>query len=250
MRPEPLDTGRMGALVHRATTAEWHDARTRCDRVAPVEGTVRDADEHNSEHRAACRRARTVTLTHRHRRITGYRTAVTATAAPADTRTARAPAARHRCRERRPPPRPARAAPARAAHAAPRRPAGRGRPELRAPAAPGPDRHPAGRARPPHGDPERAAPRPAPGDPHRRPSRHRSSARHVTLGTPHSEEYRRLAEEMLAEVELSDLDARTDEELHDGDGPPRPLRAAGLAPPPAAAAHRRRLQRRDRPQVP
>ena len=47
-----------------------------------------------------------------------------------------------------------------------------------------------------------------------RPSRHRSSARHVTLGTPHSEEYRRLAAEMLAEVELSDLDARTDEELH------------------------------------
>ncbi|ARF56826.1 RsiG family protein [Streptomyces gilvosporeus] len=46
------------------------------------------------------------------------------------------------------------------------------------------------------------------------PSRHRSSARHVTLGTPHSEEYRRLAEEMLGEVELSDLGARTDEELH------------------------------------
>ena len=46
------------------------------------------------------------------------------------------------------------------------------------------------------------------------PSRHRSSARHVTLGTPHSEEYRRLAAEMLAEVELSDLGARTDEELH------------------------------------
>ncbi|MFF4699665.1 RsiG family protein [Streptomyces chattanoogensis] len=45
------------------------------------------------------------------------------------------------------------------------------------------------------------------------PSRHRSSARHVTLGTPHSEEYRRLAEEMLGEVELSDLGARTDEEL-------------------------------------
>ncbi|MFC7309407.1 hypothetical protein ACFQVC_35005 [Streptomyces monticola] len=46
------------------------------------------------------------------------------------------------------------------------------------------------------------------------PSRHRSSARHVTLGTPHGEEYRSLASEMLAEVELSDLDARTDEELH------------------------------------
>ncbi|WP_415949838.1 ABC transporter substrate-binding protein [Streptomyces sp. KLOTTS4A1] len=46
------------------------------------------------------------------------------------------------------------------------------------------------------------------------PSTHRSSARHVTLGTPHGEEYRRLAAEMLAEVELSDLDARTDDELH------------------------------------
>jgi len=45
------------------------------------------------------------------------------------------------------------------------------------------------------------------------PARHRSSARHVTLGTPHSEEYRHLAAEMLAEVELSDLDARTDLEL-------------------------------------
>ncbi|MEV5982671.1 ABC transporter substrate-binding protein [Streptomyces sp. NPDC052114] len=46
------------------------------------------------------------------------------------------------------------------------------------------------------------------------PARHRSSARHVTLGTPHGEEYRRLASEMLAEVELSDLAARTDDELH------------------------------------
>ncbi|GAB2752994.1 aerial mycelium formation protein [Streptomyces bullii] len=46
------------------------------------------------------------------------------------------------------------------------------------------------------------------------PARHRSSARHVTLGTPHGEEYRRLAAEMLAEVELSDLDARTDLELN------------------------------------
>ncbi|MFC0602729.1 ABC transporter substrate-binding protein [Streptomyces palmae] len=46
------------------------------------------------------------------------------------------------------------------------------------------------------------------------PSRHRSSARHVTLGTPHSAEYRRLAETMLAEVELSDLRARTEDELH------------------------------------
>ncbi|MGV9556633.1 RsiG family protein [Streptomyces sp. NPDC003401] len=47
------------------------------------------------------------------------------------------------------------------------------------------------------------------------PARHRSSARHVTLGTPRSEEYRRLAAEMLSEVELSDLGARTDPELHE-----------------------------------
>ncbi|MEU7013104.1 ABC transporter substrate-binding protein [Streptomyces sp. NPDC046385] len=40
------------------------------------------------------------------------------------------------------------------------------------------------------------------------------SARHVTLSTPRSEEYRRLAAEMLSEVELSDLSARTDAELH------------------------------------
>lgn len=46
------------------------------------------------------------------------------------------------------------------------------------------------------------------------PARHRSSARHVTLGTPQSEEYRRLAADMLAEVELSDLEARTDVELN------------------------------------
>lgn len=45
------------------------------------------------------------------------------------------------------------------------------------------------------------------------PARHRSSARHVTLGTPRSEEYRQLAAEMLDEVELSDLGARTDPEL-------------------------------------
>lgn len=45
------------------------------------------------------------------------------------------------------------------------------------------------------------------------PSGHRSSARHVTLGTPQGAEYRRLAEETLAEVGLSDLRARTDEEL-------------------------------------
>ncbi|GAA2260366.1 aerial mycelium formation protein [Streptomyces atrovirens] len=46
------------------------------------------------------------------------------------------------------------------------------------------------------------------------PARHRSSARHVTLGTPQGEEYRRLAAETLAEVELSDLGARTDGELN------------------------------------
>ncbi|MFI2413073.1 aerial mycelium formation protein [Streptomyces sp. NPDC018947] len=46
------------------------------------------------------------------------------------------------------------------------------------------------------------------------PARHRSSARHVTLGTPRSEEGRRLAAEMLGEVELSDLTARTDPELN------------------------------------
>ncbi|WP_406437381.1 aerial mycelium formation protein [Streptomyces sp. NBC_00631] len=45
------------------------------------------------------------------------------------------------------------------------------------------------------------------------PARHRSSARHVTLGTPHNEEYGRLAADMLSEVELSDLEARTDTEL-------------------------------------
>ncbi|MER6273238.1 aerial mycelium formation protein [Streptomyces sp900105755] len=46
------------------------------------------------------------------------------------------------------------------------------------------------------------------------PASHRSSARHVTLGTPHNEEYGRLAADMLAEVELSDLEARTDTELN------------------------------------
>lgn len=50
------------------------------------------------------------------------------------------------------------------------------------------------------------------------PARQRSSARHVTLGTPHNEVYRRLASEMLAEVELSDLAARTDPELHEAMG--------------------------------
>ncbi|MGI5197014.1 aerial mycelium formation protein [Streptomyces sp. CA-288835] len=46
------------------------------------------------------------------------------------------------------------------------------------------------------------------------PARQRSSARHVTLGTPHGEEYRRQAADMLAEVGLSDLEARTDLELN------------------------------------
>ncbi|MEV0963877.1 AmfC protein [Streptomyces sp. NPDC049910] len=45
------------------------------------------------------------------------------------------------------------------------------------------------------------------------PSRRGSSARHVTLSEPRGEEYRLLAAEMLSEVELSDLDARTDGEL-------------------------------------
>ncbi|MFJ4711626.1 ABC transporter substrate-binding protein [Streptomyces sp. NPDC088785] len=50
------------------------------------------------------------------------------------------------------------------------------------------------------------------------PTRYRSSARHVTLGTPRSEEFRRLAADMLSEVALSDLGARTDGELHAGMG--------------------------------
>lgn len=45
------------------------------------------------------------------------------------------------------------------------------------------------------------------------PSPVRTSARHVTLGTPLTEQVRRLAEDMLAEVELSDPSARTDAEL-------------------------------------
>ncbi|MCP9962427.1 ABC transporter substrate-binding protein [Streptomyces somaliensis] len=44
------------------------------------------------------------------------------------------------------------------------------------------------------------------------------SARHLTLSTPRSEEYRVLAAEMLAEVELSDLGARTDAELREAMG--------------------------------
>jgi hypothetical protein len=50
------------------------------------------------------------------------------------------------------------------------------------------------------------------------PSRHRTSARHVTLSTPYGEEYRLLAADMLADVELSDLTARTDDELDSGLG--------------------------------
>ncbi|MEU3074806.1 RsiG family protein [Streptomyces laurentii] len=46
-----------------------------------------------------------------------------------------------------------------------------------------------------------------------RPGAAARSARHVTLSTPRGEEYRRLAAETLSEVELSDLSARTDEEL-------------------------------------
>ncbi len=47
------------------------------------------------------------------------------------------------------------------------------------------------------------------------PSAHRTSARHVTLRAPRGAEYRKLAEEMLSEVELSDLAARTDGELRE-----------------------------------
>lgn len=47
------------------------------------------------------------------------------------------------------------------------------------------------------------------------PSSRSASARHVTLGTPQSEESRLLAAEMLSDVELSDLGARTDAELHE-----------------------------------
>ncbi|MGW5634950.1 RsiG family protein [Streptomyces sp. NPDC003832] len=68
------------------------------------------------------------------------------------------------------------------------------------------------------------------------PARHRSSARHVTLGTPHSEEYRRLAAEMLSEVELSDLGARTDGELNEAMG--RLVRYEQQV-----SLHRQRLQR-------
>jgi hypothetical protein len=61
------------------------------------------------------------------------------------------------------------------------------------------------------------------------PAAQRSSARHVTVGTPRSERYRRLAAEMLGEVGLSDPEARTDEEL-----------TAGLA---RLARHERKISR-------
>nr|WP_103529297.1 ABC transporter substrate-binding protein [Streptomyces sp. SM12] len=47
------------------------------------------------------------------------------------------------------------------------------------------------------------------------PARQRSSARHVTIATPVGSQYRQLVEGVLAEVELSDLTARTDAELLD-----------------------------------
>ncbi|MGW7288537.1 RsiG family protein [Streptomyces sp. NPDC054847] len=68
------------------------------------------------------------------------------------------------------------------------------------------------------------------------PSTRGSSARHVTLSTPRGEEYRRLASEMLDEVQLSDLDARTDEELHTAMG-----RLLGYE---QQVSHRRRLLQR------
>ncbi len=82
------------------------------------------------------------------------------------------------------------------------------------------------------------------------PSQVRSSARHVTLGTPRSEEYRLLAAEMLAEVELSDLAARTDEELHAAMG--RLVRYEQQVSRRRQQLQRDggRLQRGDRPQVP
>ncbi|GFH36711.1 RsiG family protein [Streptomyces pacificus] len=68
------------------------------------------------------------------------------------------------------------------------------------------------------------------------PSRRGSSARHVTLSEPHGEEYRLLAAEMLSEVELSDLDARTDDELRAAMG-----RLAGYEQ--EVSGQRQRLQR-------
>ncbi|UYQ62986.1 AmfC protein [Streptomyces peucetius] len=68
------------------------------------------------------------------------------------------------------------------------------------------------------------------------PSRRGSSARHVTLSTPRGEEYRRLASEMLDEVGLSDLEARTDEELRSA--------MARLLGYEEQVSHRRRLLQR------
>ncbi|MFF3289408.1 AmfC protein [Streptomyces sp. NPDC003023] len=65
------------------------------------------------------------------------------------------------------------------------------------------------------------------------PSLRGSSARHVTLSTPHGEEYRQLASEMLDEVGLSDLEARTDDELQSAMG-----RLLGYE---EQVSHRRRL---------
>lgn len=82
------------------------------------------------------------------------------------------------------------------------------------------------------------------------PSVHRSSARHVTLTTPRSDEYRQLAADTLAEVELSDLDARTDEELLTAMGRLVRYEQQVSRRRRPAPAHRGRLQRGDRPQVP
>ncbi|MFJ6798284.1 AmfC protein [Streptomyces sp. NPDC091268] len=68
------------------------------------------------------------------------------------------------------------------------------------------------------------------------PSSRSASARHVTLGTPHSEQYRLLAAEMLSDVELSDLAARTDEELYEA--------MARLVRYEQQVSHRRRLLQR------
>ncbi|WP_435192491.1 RsiG family protein [Streptomyces sp. NRRL F-5630] len=48
------------------------------------------------------------------------------------------------------------------------------------------------------------------------PARHRSSVRHLSVGTPDGKEAERLAGAILQEVSLSDLGARTDEELSRG----------------------------------
>ncbi|MCE7080263.1 ABC transporter substrate-binding protein [Streptomyces sp. ST2-7A] len=50
------------------------------------------------------------------------------------------------------------------------------------------------------------------------PTTRRTAHRHLAVSTPAGEEYRELAERLLAEVELSDLRARTDDELRDALG--------------------------------